>query len=244
MIRMHADAVLHVRDGFTGLPVESGSLICSLDGLVIRPVRKPNGELVLINLPKGEHSLVIECPGFQREQVDLTSSENNTQEFYVALKPSERYPFWGNVTRLLLTVTEKKKPAVNHVLWLCAIGAPECKIAQTKAEAGAVEMRLFWKGTASRLGVPGAFLLEDGDDTEVITIESLSGENGVLAAPLQKAHGRGKLLLPAQQFRTDETGAISAAFHTAGTLVWHCPKSGKSGRIELTAGENRHTMPF
>lgn len=244
MIRIHADAVLHVKDGYTGLFVETGSLLCTLDGVSCQPVRKQFGELVLVNLPAGPHTLVIECPGFQKEQVDLVTSPDETREFYVALKPSEQYPFWGEITQLILTVTEKKKIAPNRVLWLSAIAAPECKIAQTKAEAGATELRLFWKGPANRLGIPGSFLIDDGENTEIVTVERLEGENGVLARPLQKEHGRGKLLLPAQQFRTDENGVLSAAFRGEGSAAWYCPKTGKTGRIELTAGENRMTLPL
>lgn len=242
MIRMHADAVLSVRDGFTGRAVESGGLLCSLDGLPCRPVRKPGGGLVLVNLPEGPHSLTIACPGFQKEQVDLIAAPGVTHELYVALKPSDGYPFLGEVTRLFLTVVEKKRPAAGRILWLSAPGAPECKLAQTRAEPGDAELRLFWKGAAARLIVPGAFLLDDGDDTEIVTLQSLSGETGVLAAPLVRGHGRGKLLLPAQQFRADGAGSISAVFHTAGPVAWYCPETGKSGRIELAAGENRHTL--
>ena len=242
MIRMHADAVLHVRDGLTGRAVESGGLLCSLDGLPYKPVHKLGGGLVLINLLEGPHSLTIACPGFQNEQVDLEAAPGVTQELYVALKPSDRYPFLGEITRLFLTVMEKKQPAAGRILWLCAPGAPECKLAQTRAEPGTMELRLFWKGTAARLIVPGEFLLEDGSDTEIVTIESLNGETGVLASPLVKGHNRGKLLFPAQRFRADGAGTISAVFRTAGPVAYYCPQTGKSGWIELAAGENRHTL--
>jgi len=193
MIRIHADAVLHVKDGFSGLPVSTAGLLCRLDGAPCQPVRKQNGELVLIDLPEGPHCVTIECFGFQKEQLDLVTSPNVTQEVYVTLKPSENYPFRGDVTRLFLTVKEGQKAAPGRAVWLTAIGAPECKIAQTKAEAGAMEVRLFWKGPASRLGVPGQFLIDDGEDAEIVTVQRLKGENGVLAAPLKKPHGRGQL---------------------------------------------------
>ena len=40
MITLHASAVLHVRDGYTGAALEGSSLLCTLDGAPIRPLAK------------------------------------------------------------------------------------------------------------------------------------------------------------------------------------------------------------
>ena len=50
MITIHASPVCHVRDGYTGRAMEPSSLLCTLDGLPVRPLGKPGGYLVLLNL--------------------------------------------------------------------------------------------------------------------------------------------------------------------------------------------------
>lgn len=242
MIRMHVDAVVQVRDDFTGRAVESGGLRCALDGVPCRPVRKLGGGLVLVNLPEGPHRLTVRCLGFREEQVDFSAAPGVTHELYMALKPGEGYPFRQEAVRLFLTVTEKGRPARDEVLWLTAPGAPVCKIAQTKVQPGAEELRLYWKGSPAQLPVPGPFLVDDGEDTEIVTVQKLGGETGRLAAPLQKKHGRGRLLLPAQAYRTGETGEISAAFHTAGAVCVYCAARRAASRIELAGPVTRQTL--
>lgn len=241
MIRTHVDAVVQVRDGFTGWPIESGGLLCTLDGLPCRPVRKPGGGLVLVNLPGGSHRLLLNYRGFREEQVDFSVDGGAARELYVALKPSAGYAFRGEVARLWLIVREGASPAVDRALWLTSPGAPECKLAQTKAEPGATELRIFRKGLPTRLPIPGPFLVDDGEHTEIVTLQSLNGETGRLAAPLQREHGRGSLLLPVQQYRTDGEGELSAVFRGPGGIVLFGGK-GEPLKIALAPGETRQTL--
>ena len=111
MITMHVSAVCRVRDGFTGRAIEASGLVCALDGAPFRPVGKPGGYLVLVNLPGGTHRLSLRCQGYQEEWVEIRSGRG-TQELDVTMKPGEGYPFRQEVTLLTLTILEGGEPAV------------------------------------------------------------------------------------------------------------------------------------
>ncbi len=237
MIQIHVSAVFQVRDGFTGRLVEGNRLGCTLDGGRIRPMVKPGGYLVLVDLPEGEHRLTLQCAGFRAETVDFTASRYRCWEGYLALKPAEGYVFRQEATRLQLTVKAGGKPLAGERLWLAPPGAPDCKVAQATAQAGCTQLRLYCK-TPGRLPLPGAVLIDDGGDSEVVTLLSLTGEVGQLAAPLRNSHSRSRRLLPAQVYRTDEGGQLTAVFPAAGELLVYAEGTGEAKRLDLVDGAN------
>ena len=75
MITLHVSAVCRVRDGYTGKALDASALLCTLDGLPCRPVGKPDGCLVLVNLTPGVHRLSLRSRGYQEEWVELTAGK-------------------------------------------------------------------------------------------------------------------------------------------------------------------------
>ena len=55
-------------------------------------------------------------------------------------------------------------------------------MAQAKAEAGCDQFRLYCKGAADAVPT-GAYLIADGENSEVVTLRSLEGDMATLAAP-------------------------------------------------------------
>ena len=240
MITFHVSAVCRVRDGFTGRPVEAAGLQCALDGRPCRPVGKPGGLLVLVNLSDGFHRLSLKSRGFQEEWVEFAAGAG-TWELDVTMKPGPGYPFRGPVTRLALAVTEGGLPAAGRQLWLAAPGGPELKVAQTKAEAGSGELRIFCRGPEVP-ALPGAFLIADGENSEIVGLRTLEGETGALAAPLGRAHGRGRPLLPAQSYHTGPDGRLEAVFREP-CAVEVCGSGGRLlASLQLAQGDNRHAI--
>ena len=242
MITIHASAVCRVRDGFTGRGMESAGLLCTLDGISCRPVWKPGGYLVLTNLPHGPHRLRLRGRGYQEEWVEL-DVDGGTRELDITMKPGPDHPLRGSMTWLTLEVTEGKVPAAGRQLWLAVPAGPEIKIAQTKAEVGDTQTRLFCKGSISPT-VPGSYLISDGADSEIVSLRSLEGETGTLAAPLLRSHGRGRLLLPAQSYHTDARGNLTAAFSGPCAVEICGPEGDPLGRLELQNGENRQWIQW
>ena len=200
MIAFRAGAVFRVRDGFTGDIVPPSGILCSLDGRPCRPVAKREGYLIFLDLPAGPHRLSLRCRGYREEIVDFTAGQT-APELDVTLKPGPGYPFRQAPVRLDLMFQQNGAPAERFPFWLVAAAGAEIKLAQTKAEAGEWKLRLFCK-YPDAVPTPAPFLLEDGTDSELVTLRSLEGEIGVLNAPLARAHSRGKRLLPVQRYRT------------------------------------------
>ena len=235
MIRMQVNVILQVRDGFTGRILEGSNLICMLDGVSVRPVAKPGGYLILTNLPVGEHQLLLRADGYQDEYVEFTAVKDGYRELYVALKPGRQYLFWQSVIRLRLQLPYELH---GRQIWISSPSVAECKVAQTKAERGSEQFRIYCKGNQALLPIPGTFLIEDGEQSEVVVLKSLSEEMGTLEEPLCRDHGRSRRLLPVQKYRCDEQGQIYAAFPTAGTAVIYTG-SGEPRSLVLAEGENR-----
>ena len=232
---MQVSVILQVRDGFTGRILEGSNLVCVLDGVPVRPVAKPGGYLILTNLPVGEHQLLLRAAGYQDEYVEFTAVKDGYRELYVALKPGQQYLFRQSVIRLQLQLPDELR---GCQIWISPPSVVECKIAQTKAESGSEQFRIFCKGNHMMLPIPGAFLIEDGEQSEVVVLKSLSEELGTLEEPLCRDHGRSRRLLPVQKYRCDEQGQIYAAFPMAGTAVVYTG-SGEPRSLALTEGENR-----
>jgi len=233
MIHLHVSAVCQVRDGFTGRPIESAGLRCALDGAPVRAVCKPGGYLVLLNLSEGPHRLSLRRAGFKEELTDFSVSAGSPEKLYLSLKPTEDYVFRQEAVWLHLRLFEKKEPATGRAFWLTVPTASECRIAQEAAEVGEDQFRIFCKSAAEPLTVPGTFLIEDGKDSEIVSLLFAEEETGKLAAPLAHRHKRSKCLLPAQQFRTDRDGWLTAVFRSGGTVAVYEDGRGTVDTLEL-----------
>lgn len=240
MITFHASAVCRVRDGYTGQPLQGSALVCALDGAALRPLAKAGGYLVLLDLAPGRHRLSLRSHGYQEEWVDFQAGQG-TQELEITMKPGKGYPFRGEITRLELTVTEQGRPAAGQQLWLAAPARWELKIAQTRAEAGYDQFRLYCKGPESAVP-PGPYLIADGADSEIVFFRGLDGEMGSLAAPLARPHSRSRPLLPAQRYHTGPDGTLSAVFQGACPLEIYQEGRGLLASLALEQGENRHAL--
>lgn len=240
MITFHASAVCRVRDGYTGKALDGAALLCALDGAAVRPLAKPDGYLVLLDLAPGGHRLALRSHGYQEEWVDFRAGDD-TLELEITMKPGAGYPFRGPVTRLELAVTEGGTPAAGRQLWLAASAGPELKVAQTRAEAGTDRFRLYCKGPEAAV-TPGAYLIADGADSEIVFLRSLEAETATLTAPLLRDHGRGRLLTPAQRYHTDAGGLLTAVFQGACTLEVYDQERGLLASLPLDQGENRKTI--
>lgn len=233
MISIHASAVLRVRDGYTGRKMRLSSLVCALDGVPCRPVAKEEGGyLVLTNLEYGPHRLSLRCAGYQEELVEL-QADGGTRELDVSMKPGEGYPSLQAAARLRVTVVDKKGPAEGRTVWL-AVPAPEMKIAQSKVEAGERELRVYCKGAPFF----GPCLIEDGKNSEIVTLDALEGEQGRLAQPLGSGHSRGRPLLPAQRYRTGEDGGLTAVFREPCPVQVYVEGKGLAADASLAQGDN------
>ena len=90
----------------------------------------------------------------------------------------------------------------------------------------------------------GPYLIADGADSEIVLLRGLEGETATLAAPLRKGHSRSRPLLPAQHYRADADGRLSAVFQTACTVEVFAEEGGLLASLTLSPGENAQTLPL
>ena len=242
-IRRSVSAVLLLRDGFRGTALENSGAMFYIDGIPSQPQSKRGGYQVWTDLPAGQHTLSVRLRGFQTEEIALDIQPGKTWEGSADLKPGMGYPYGKGATTAHLTLQRDGQPLIHETVWLAAAGDAPLKLAQTKAAEGVQTLRLFCKGPANALPLPGNFLIEEAKQPELVFLQSYEGEEGRLATPLAHAHTRGKAFLPAQQYRTDEQGRIRVMLRSAGKLAvfW----DGSIQYVEpQTNGENAFTLQF
>ena len=234
MIRRTVSAALLLRDGFTGRPISpAAGVLCRLDGRSIRPMRKNDGYLVLVDLEPGEHALSLRARGYREEELTLTVHARSAVEFEVDLIPGEGYPVPPDTARLRVTVSG----ASGENLWAAMASQDLLKLAQAikKDTEPVTEVRLFCSGSIARLPVPGAFLAVDQKGPEIIRLTAVQGETGELSEPFAKAHSRGTELRPARLFRTNDEGKVELLFPRGGEVILFCRDQWV--RTELMPGE-------
>ena len=183
MIHRRVSAVLQLRDGFLGRPVEGNGARCQVDGAACRPQAKAGGYLVWTDLSEGMHRLTVCLPGFQPEEIAAEIRENRVWEGCASLKPGVGYPYGRGAVSICLTIEQDGTPLADTEVWIAGAGEAPLKIAQDKAAAGAQQLRLFSKASVSVLPVPGIFLVDD-KKPELVQLQAIEQGEGTLATPL------------------------------------------------------------
>jgi len=236
MIRIHADLVLRVLDGFTGRPPTPSAIQWVLDGRSCRPISKADGYYVLTNLSPGSHELVLRGGSYLDERLTIAGG-GECQELLVTMKPGSRYPFGRAVTWLTLHVRQKKQTLPGQRVWLAARSAlVELRIAQDVIKAGEMEGNLFFPESVKTMVLPRELLLLDGGRSEICRLEEL--EQPRFAQPLRFDHKRSCRLYPAQCHTADEMGVIRAVFREPVPIEMLAEGREKCVSLELKAGEN------
>ena len=241
MIHRRVSAVLQLRDGFLGRPVEGNGARCQVDGAACRPQAKAGGYLVWTDLSEGMHRLTVCLPGFQPEEIAAEIRENRVWEGCASLKPGVGYPYGRGAVSICLTIEQDGTPLADTEVWIAGAGEAPLKIAQDKAAAGAQQLRLFSKASVSVLPVPGIFLVDD-KKPELVQLQAIEQGEGTLATPLAVSHARGRGLLPAQRYRTDAQGQIHVLLRSAVRLAVFYQN--KVQYAEWQTDENSVTLRF
>ena len=240
MIRIHANLILRVPDGFTGRPLAPSAMQWTLDGRSCRPIAKENGYYVFTDLSPGDHELVLRGGSYLDERLSV-SCRGEYQELLVTMKPGNRYPFGRAVTWLTLQVRQKKQILPGQRVWI-AVRSPlvELRIAQDAIKAGETEGKLFFPESVRAMALPRDMLLLDGAKSEICRLEEL--EDVHFAAPIRFDHKRSCCLYPAQCHTADEAGIIRAVFREPMPIELLPEGREKPVSLELSAGNNEHVL--
>lgn len=225
MITQKVSAVVRLRDGFTGRLLEGKNALCRINGLPCRPLHKPGGYLIWSNLSAGEYQFSISLHGFRLEETTLTIPFQGYWEGDIYLKPGVNYPHAKNGVTVHLLLRRAGQPLSDAAVWVAPSDEPPLKIAQEKVETEEQKLRVFYKGTAAQLPIPGYFIVADDEKSELVQIQSIQQEEAQLSAPFLQSHGRGKALLPAQSYHTDTAGNLCLMVQKEKSFAVFCEKT-------------------
>jgi len=237
MIRLRADAVLTVYDGYSGRPATQSTVRVFLDGVPFRPEYREGGYLVFINLEPGGHEIALKSAYYLDETISVETGPGCQAQRIVSLKPGQNYPFSGDTTRLCVTVRGKNKPVPGARVSLATVTGTEVKIAQDLTKKGDLELKLYVSGRRE-LRLPGEYLIVDGKNSEECTLGSVTDGTGFLAEPLTFEHKRGVAFCPCQRYITDENGSFTAILREPVTTHLFIKEKSKITSFDLAAGEN------
>ena len=243
MIQFRVSLVLCVRDAFTGKAVVRNAVRCQLDGSPYVPQYKEGGYFVFVDLPAGEHTVMLLGAYYQNEILEVTTTHDSMQEQMVKLKPAANYPFERGVVRLSGTLENKGKAIqAGHIYIAPQYAATEIKIAQDQAEVGATEMRVYFRGRGERIAVPSEYLIVDGKNSEIVLLKEINDETGVLGAPLQYTHKRGKAVYGVTQYLADDKGRFLAFLPEAVRVTVFCAQYRYIEDFDLGEKDNEITV--
>ncbi len=203
--------VLRLLDSMSRRPLTASQAELFLDGELCKPVYKPGGYFVLIDLPEGEHRIGIRSGLFQPDEFSVTVSyaqafDERRDVVTVMMNPSPLHP----MARTGLAVRgcfEADAPDVFYILG----HTNGFKIAEDHAVAGGCQIKLF--ALSASVTLPLICLVNDKDAkkaefVEITSVNSGSGDVYGLAAPLRFAHKRSTELIPMLRYRCGEDGSF------------------------------------
>jgi hypothetical protein len=218
-MQLEISAVLRVIDRFRKKPVTAAQIAVFLDGQRVKPIAKPDGYFVLINLPSGPFSVEILSQIFEPFRFDLTVPGPGSPYpiILVMLGPAPCYPNLRQATVLTGALQRAGKPLGCTTVYFVKNDAEKSpKIAQDKVEQGATALKLYLSSPSAQILFGGNYLILDkeANKQEFCMLTGAQGnENGVytLCSGLHITHARGAPLLEAVACTTDASGRFYCA---------------------------------
>lgn len=194
--------VILLKDAFSEETVANGIQIRGLQGA--KPVLKPGGYILFLNLEQKEFEVEIDSPIYRKRKVRLRA-DNGEEAEEILLYPSEAYPVRAGSTG----ITGQAPP--DAVLWFSLEETErECRLLGDYKK-GDGSIRIFQKGKIRR-GKTGWYIRDrETEEGEYFEAQELSGEPEVygLLAPLKSDYRKkDAALYPAFLYRTDESGSL------------------------------------
>jgi hypothetical protein len=211
MIRTRVSAVLIARDAVTGRAL-SRDVTVTLGGEPYRPEYREGGYILFLNLPEGEYEATLKSARYYEERLTITA-DGNTDGRIVSLRPRAA----PRVRRGGLTPGGAVAAVFNR--------APEVKTAQIIEPGASVTARLFCRSAGALPPLPAEFLLSDGGDSELCTLRALSADGeGMFSRPFEKAHERGRVLLPCAVYRASADGEAEVSLPAGEAFLFDAEK--------------------
>lgn len=203
-------------DVWTRRLLAPSALSVSLEGIHKKPIRKPDGTFLFLDLPSGSYVLSVTSSVFipYRKQIETASISKLYPMITVPLLPSPKYAYPADSTAVTFELCNAaRRPCADAEVWayICEDAAARGRIMQDSLLAGADTAAV---GQLQGQTVAGESLLLRGQGNEelVRVAEILPGNGLRFEQPLKENYRRGALLLPAVQTSSANNGIVILPF--------------------------------
>lgn len=228
------------------LPAPS-QLTVSLEGVYKKPIRKPDGTYLFLDLSPGSYILTVTSPAFitYKQTIETAALPKLNPVVTVPLLPGPGYAFRAASTALTFALCDTYGcPSAEAEVWAYASddAAARGRIAQDSLQSGAYTSAI---GLMQGQTVAGEslFIRGQGKEELVRVAEVLSGGGIRFEQPVKDSYRRGALLLPAVNTRSAHNGIVILPFrgalpHAFAVKVFaSCGQGSISAELTARAGE-------
>ncbi|KEO82555.1 hypothetical protein [Tumebacillus flagellatus] len=238
--------VIHLVDAVTyGPPGLASGVRVEVEGVLKKPLRKPNGMWVFTEVPPGSRRVTVKGGSYHGQTFTVTPEALDPKYPVVIapLSPLPSYPFPDGTTLIRASVQEPGGRRLSGVPVRARVVTAACARARLAKEAGEGAQELSLARVAGRLQagerlwLPGESLVisDVGDDNRSLRLQQ----------PLANAYKKQALLLPCAETASDERGEVVLWFGNCRSASFDVEievLQGTSERKEVRVEEGRTTQ--
>ena len=243
--------VIHLLDSFTGGAPLGPQLAVRVEGILQKPLVKPNGMFVFRGVPQGTYRVTVEAGNYFGETLEVSTAGLNPLHpvVLVPLTPHPAYPFRDGASLVRAALRDdagRPLPGVRIRAIVLSESCVKAKVSGGGLEPGAGEVAL--NRIVGKLRAGDLYFLPAGSgEGEVCRIaEAVEGRRTFpLAAPLERAFPLGTPLQPCVESWSDPRGEAVLAFGNYRTAAFdvqiHFFHEGRHAVREVRVEEGKST---
>ncbi|WP_138752596.1 hypothetical protein [Paenibacillus sinopodophylli] len=215
----HCSLVIAPIDIWTRRLPMSSALVVALEGVHKKPIRKPDGTYLFLDLVPGSYVLTVTSSAFIpfKQQIETAELNKLNPVVTVPLLPGSGYAYPSSVTGISFSLCDSSGASCDGAsVWAHASEDSTARARLVQDTLAGAETAFI--GLLQGQTVAGESLLLRGQGMEelVQVAEVLPGGGLRFVQPLKQSYRRGASLLPAVQTRSAHNGVVILPFR--GTL--------------------------
>lgn len=216
-MKSRVSLVIALRDGYVSGPPSDRNVEVRLEHYPRKPIGKPDGTYIFVDLEPGTYRLDIGSTYYFRETRDISVGSSD-RVIHIPLIPIPSYPYKPNDTLVRAMVAEASGTPVRHVAVTAILLSDDCvkgRISEDKTAKGSDEITVA--SLTGKIEIGDRFLLvgrgsKEGRETVRIREVLERQKRFRLESVLTSAYSRGSLLYPIYSAMTTERGELAVAF--------------------------------
>lgn len=216
-MKTRVSLVVALRDSYASGPPSDRDLQVRIAGYPRKPIGKPDGTYIFVDLEPGTYRLEIDSVSYFREWRDVTIGPANSI-VHIPLLPVPSYPFESRETLVRAMVADAAGQPVRGALATATATSEECvkgRVAEDKVVKGSDAITLAsLTGNirhGDRLLLVGRGAGKAREEIRIADVLEYQ-KRFRLESGLSSAYPRGSLLFPVFASRTTERGELAIAF--------------------------------